>query len=68
MLFTGPAAPISAMSKLVLSQGNITIGSQDLTILVPTSPGQTMAFFVLIPLSSITGAVTRRHVVSRHTA
>ena len=49
MLFTGRAAPISAMSKLVLSQGNITIGSQDLTILVPTSPGPDNGFLCIDP-------------------
>ena len=49
MLFTGWAAPISAMSKLVLSQGNITIGSQDLTILVPTSPGPDNGFLCIDP-------------------
>ena len=49
MLFTGRAAPISAMSKLVLSPGNITIGSQDLTILVPTSPGPDNGFLCIDP-------------------
>ena len=49
MLFTGRAAPISAMSRLVLSQGNITIGSQDLTILVPTSPGPDNGFLCIDP-------------------
>ena len=49
MLFTGWAAPISAMSKLVLSQGNITIGSQDLTILVPTSAGPDNGFLCIDP-------------------
>ena len=49
MLFTARAAPISAMSKLVLSQGNITIGSQDLTILVPTSPGPDNGFLCIDP-------------------
>ena len=37
------------MSKLVLSQGNITIGSQDLTILVPTSPGPDNGFLCIDP-------------------
>ena len=49
MLFTGRAVPISAMSKLVLSPGNITIGSQDLTILVPTSPGPDNGFLCIDP-------------------